>query len=211
MRTYRTTLIESGSVWARLVSDVISPPVVWMVLGTSIAIKFASNPIEALLWSTIYAITLGILPVVYIALQVKRGKITDIHMKEREQRIRPFIFSIISGAVGWLILSAMDTPDLVAAFELFSMVQLLMLGVITMLWQISIHSMTICGAVVAAGAIFGNWWITLLLSPLVVLVGAARLRLSRHTPAQVIAGGALGALMSLLVFVLLPLLSQAQR
>jgi len=64
-----------------------------------------------------------------------------------------------------------------------------------MTWQISLHSMTITGAVVVAGALYGPGT-ALLLSPLIPVVGAARIKLRRHTLAQVIAGGILGALLT---------------
>jgi hypothetical protein len=202
MRAYKATLTSSGSVWARLVSDILSPPVVWLLLGISIAFNFAESGSQALTWIGIYALLICALPVIYIFWQVRRGNITDIHMKERKQRLRPFLFSMLSAALGWGVLRMMGTPEIVSAFALFSLIQLTVLMIITLVWQISIHMMSITGAVVAAGAIFG-WSQALVIVPLVPLVGLARLRLHRHTLWQVLAGTLLGALLPILLFVVL--------
>ncbi len=204
MRTYRTTLKSSESPWARLVSDLLSPPVVWLLLGTAIAIKFADTRSQALLWIAIYAVLIFVLPVSYIAWNVHRGKITDIHMKERRQRFGPFAFSIACSAIGWLVLRLMNTPEMVSAFALFSLLQLAVLAIITLVWQISIHAMSITGAVVAIGAIFGVPQ-ALVVIPLVPLVGAARIKLHRHTPAQVVAGTILGGILPAVLFAILML------
>jgi hypothetical protein len=202
MRTYRATLKSSESPWARLVSDFVSPPVVWLLLGVAIAFKFADSRSQAFIWISVYAGLICALPVSYIAWNVRRGKITDIHMKERRQRFGPFVFSIACSAAGWFVLRLMDTPAIVSTFALFSVLQLAVLATITLVWQISIHSMSITGAVVAIGAIFGVPQ-ALVVVPLVPLVGAARIKLHRHTLAQVVAGTVLGGALPMLLFALL--------
>jgi hypothetical protein len=202
MRTYRTTLKSSESPWARLVSDLVSPPVVWLLLGMAIAFKFADSRSQAFIWISVYALLICALPVTYIAWNVRRGKITDIHMRERHQRVRPFVFSIACSAIGWLLLRFMNTPEVVSAFALFSVLQLAVLAIITLVWLISIHSMSITGAVIAIGAIFGLPQ-ALMVMPLVPLVGMARIKLHRHTLAQVIAGTILGGILPTVLFALL--------
>ncbi len=202
MRTYRATLKSSESPWARFVSDFVSPPVVWLLLGVAIAFKFADTRTQAATWIGVYALLICALPVVYIAWNVRRGKITDIHMRERRQRLGPFVFSIACSGMGWLVLRLMETPEIVSTFALFSVLQLAVLGIITLVWQISIHSMSITGAVVAIGAIFGVPQ-ALVVIPLVPLVGAARMRLQRHSFAQVVAGTILGGILPALLFLLL--------
>ncbi|MFN8373450.1 MAG: hypothetical protein U0694_11320 [Anaerolineae bacterium] len=165
----------------------------------AIAIKFADSRSQAILWIAVYALVLCALPVSYIAWNVRRGKITDIHMKERRQRVGPFVFSIACSGIGWLMLRLMNTPEAVSSFALFSLVQLAVLATITLVWQISIHSMSITGAVVAVGTIFGVPP-ALVVMPLVPLVGVARIKLQRHTLAQVVAGTILGGILPMLLF-----------
>ena len=83
-------------------------------------------------------------------------------------------------------------------FALFSLVQIAVMLVITLWWQISMHSMSITGAVMVTGILYGLLP-ALILSPLIPVVGAARIQLHRHTLAQVVAGIAVGASITLLM------------
>ncbi len=185
--------------WARLVSDVLSPPVVWAVLAFPIAFRDAPNGGEALKWALVYIVLVCVLPLIYIATMVKRGKITDIHLKVRQQRVRPFLISIVCAAAALVIFYGMQTPAVMPIFALFTLVQLLVMLFITLMWQISIHAVSISGMTVALGMLFGVLP-ALASAPLVVLVGAARVKLDRHTPAQVVAGTGVGMLIPLVLF-----------
>lgn len=185
--------------WARLISDVLSPPVIWAVLAFPIAFREAETREAAIVWGVTYALLVCALPVGYIAWMVSRGKITDIHMQVREQRIAPFIVSLVCTALAWSVLRVMGAPSLLPLFALFSLIQLLIMLLVTLVWQISMHVMSIVCAVVTAGALFGPVP-ALAMSPLIPVVGAARLKLRRHTLSQVIAGGVLGGVLTVLMF-----------
>jgi hypothetical protein len=187
--------------WARLISDILSPPVIWGLMAFPIAFHGADSQEKAMVWALTYSVLVCILPALYIGYMVWRGHITDIHVRVREQRIRPFVVSVICTVVAWLLLQWMEAPSLLPLFALFSLIQLVVMLLITLTWQISLHSMTITGAVVVAGALYGPGT-ALLLSPLIPVVGAARIKLRRHTLAQVIAGGILGALLTAVMVIL---------
>lgn len=198
-----TKTMQKRFSWARVISDVLSPPVVWAALAFPIAFRAAESPDQALVWGGIYAALVCVLPAVYVIWMVWRGQITDIHMPYRHERIRPFIVSVIGALLAWGALRLMSAPPLLPTFTLFSLFAIgAMLG-ITLVWQISMHTMSVSCAVVASGVLFGLGT-GLLLSPLIPVVGAARLKLNRHTPAQVIGGFALGAGLTLLFSTLLP-------
>jgi hypothetical protein len=149
---------------------------------------------QAVIWAGIYIALACLAPVAYIAMMVKLGYITDIHIKVRQQRILPFLVSMGCTAVAWYVLRVMDAPPLTPSFALFSLIQLAIMALITLVWQISIHAVSISGAAVAIGALFGVIP-ALLALPLVALVGAARLKMRRHTLAQVIAGTLMGMIL----------------
>lgn len=188
--------------WARLVSNVLSPPVVWAGLAFPIAFRDAPSEEQALLWATIYIMLVCLLPAVYIGLMVWRGSITDLHMEKREQRLRPFLVSIICTTIAWWTLRFMGAPPVLPFFALFSLVQIVVMALITLGWQISMHTMSITGATMATVVLFGLVP-ALLTIPLIVLVSAARLNLKRHTPAQILAGTLVGALVPVLMFMVL--------
>lgn len=184
--------------WARLVSNVLSPPVIWGVLAFPIAFRHAESQDQALLWAFTYVLMVCGIPALYIGLMVWRGKISDIHMEVRQQRILPFLVSIAGTALAWGILRLMGAPPLVPTFALVTLVLLVTMLVVTLAWQISMHSMSITCAVVATGALYGVG-AALLVSPLIALVSVARLRLRRHTVAEVVAGGLVGGGVTLLL------------
>ncbi|GAB1420547.1 hypothetical protein MASR2M15_06480 [Anaerolineales bacterium] len=192
---------SKSSRWARMVSDILSPPVVWGFLMILIAFSVAPDLSHALIWSGIYIALVCILPVIYIAIMVYRGKITDIHMPYRRERYLPFIVTLIASLVAWAILAAIEAPAALPYIASFSIVQIAVMGLITIFWQISMHTMTITGAAIALGVSFGLIY-TLLAIPVILLVGAARLSLKRHTPAQVYAGVFVGCLVPLIILLI---------
>jgi hypothetical protein len=184
--------------WARLVSDVLSPPVVWAVLAFPIAFKDAHSPEQALLWAVVYGLMVCLVPVVFIGYMVWRGHISDMHMQHRKQRVWPFLVSILCTGFAWWVLRWLGAPPLMPLFALFAFVQMIVMALITLIWQISMHAMSITGATITTNLLFG-FVPALLTIPLVLLVGAARLNLKRHTPAQILAGALVGALVPALV------------
>lgn len=189
---------RAGS-WPRLVSNVLSPPVIWALLAFPIAHTADGGDGNALVYAMVYGMMVCWLPVLYIAWNVRNGNISDLHMKVRAERIRPFMVTILGAVAALALLIAFNAPRLMPMFTLFSLIQLGLMTLITLVWQISIHAMSITGAVVAAGAMFGVGP-ALVLFPLVPLVGAARYKLGRHTLLQLIAGAGVGAVMTVMLF-----------
>jgi membrane-associated phospholipid phosphatase len=188
--------------WARLVSYLFSPPLVWATLAFPIAFRDTPAQGQALLWAGVYVLLVCLLPLGYVVWMVRRGSITDLHMEVRQQRLRPFIVSLICTTIAWWTLRFMGAPPVVPLFALFSLVQIAVMAGITVVWQISMHAMSITGATIATGILFG-FLPALLTLPLVLLVAAARLRLHRHTLAQVLGGILVGALVPVVLFALL--------
>ncbi|HLY25001.1 MAG TPA: hypothetical protein VKQ72_01600 [Aggregatilineales bacterium] len=177
--------------WAEFISDVISPPVVWAIMAFVIAGRDANSAGEAITWALIYITLLSVIPTLYILIQVRRGNITDMHMPLREERIRPFFVAIASGILAILLFSAIGASVWMRVFMISSLVQLILMALITTMWQISVHTMCISAALATIALMF-NASIALLLAPLIVIVALARLRLHRHTLSQVVAGIVVG-------------------
>jgi hypothetical protein len=56
-----------GMGWPRLVSDILSPPVVWGVLALPIAFRDEPSRGQALLWAAVYITIVCVVPIVYVA------------------------------------------------------------------------------------------------------------------------------------------------
>lgn len=199
----RRTVNYARLYWARIISNLFSPPMVWAVLVFPMAFR-EEHPLEQkLLWALTYGILVCLMPLLYIMWMVRRGKISDWHMPERRERMLPFLFSILCTTVAWQVLRLMGAPPMLPMVAIFTLAELLVMSVITLVWQISMHAMSISVAVVATGIVFGPV-LALLVSPLMPLVGIARLKLERHTLSQVVAGLLVGAIIPLILLPLLP-------
>lgn len=83
-------------------------------------------------------------------------------------------------------------------------VSILLVGIISLYWQISAHAVGIAGVVGVIGSMMLKFSLNELFVPFLLLVmltgfvSSARLRLNAHTPAQISAGLALGLAVSLL-------------
>lgn len=199
MSKFKPGWIELG--WAKFVSDIVSPPVVWGLLAYPIAARNAPSSQEAFWWATLYFASVAVIPVLYILLQVRRGNIEDMHLPNREERIRPFVISTITCAGAAVLMYAINASSVMKVFVLSSLLQIALMAAITTMWQISVHGFSTAGAVVTAGTMFGVV-VALVMLPLIPIVGIARLKLKRHTRAQVIAGVAVGAISVGIVFAL---------
>lgn len=173
---------------ARLVSDLLSPPVTGLI--SLLVVAYAARQPSAWLWVSIAVIlTIGV-PVSYILWKVRRGEISDFHIPIRSQRIRPMILVILCVLLTLLIFWLGHAPAIFFSMLVFSLILSVIILLITLRWKISAHS-----AAIAALAMLCVQFISQALLPmmlLIPLVAWARVRIRRHTLAQTIAGAALG-------------------
>jgi hypothetical protein len=189
--------------WARLASDLCSPPVVLPVLAWFAAQYDAGTNGNAWLLAGLFIVGAVIIPFATLGWWVHRGLIADIHMPERRERYWPLLLELGCTFLVWLILQRIGNFPGINLVTVFLLFETLIGLCVTMYWQISVHSGIITGAVVIAGLLFGVQT-ALLLSPLVLLVAAARLHLKRHTPWQVAAGIAVGISVPLVYWQIVP-------
>jgi membrane-associated phospholipid phosphatase len=182
---------------ARLFSNVISPPVIFALLGLALAL--AELPlIRGLLWAALYGFWVSLAPILYVAYLLRSGRISDLHMSAIRERRSPYIVSMIGSTIALLLIRALEGPALLTCLAITSTITLAALALITYFWLISIHASSIAAATLIMGLVYGAW-AALLLLPIVALVSWVRLYLRRHTPAQVAAGLTLGASVVLVV------------
>jgi hypothetical protein len=185
--------------WARIVSDVFSPPVVWIALSLPVA-SIAQLPFEqTFFWAFIYSFFVCLLPIIYIFYLRYTGQIGDIHMKYRHERYRPLFFTMLSCVVGWVVLYLGNAPAPLQLLIIISLLQITIISVVTLYWQISMHAMAITSASIALGTMF-SINLGFLSIPLIILVGSARFNLDRHTPMQVFMGAMVGVFVPVLLF-----------
>ncbi|RIV38943.1 phosphatase PAP2 family protein [Micromonospora radicis] len=186
---------------ARIVTELTAPAVLVSLLSVMIGWHSARGRYSGLAWGLLAAVFVSLIPLAYIVGGVRRGRLTDHHVRLREQRRIPLLFGLGSVAAGLALLAVLGAPRPVLALVAAGLVGLVVAVTVSHWWKMSIHSAVAVGALVVLVVTFGGH--LLVATPLLALVGWARVRLGDHTPIQVLAGGALGGLVAAVVFPLL--------
>lgn len=175
---------------ARIFSNVVSPPVMFAILGLVLA--WMELPFwEGLLWAAIYGFWVSLMPILVVVYLLKTGRISDLHMSNTNERRIPYITGVIGSLIALAIIQVFNGPLSLSCLAIFSTIELAFLGLITTFWLISIHASSIAAVAVICGLVFG-WWTLLIMLPLVAVVCLVRIYLRRHDISQVVAGLALG-------------------
>ncbi|HEX4145512.1 MAG TPA: hypothetical protein VHY91_18545 [Pirellulales bacterium] len=192
------TLSPVRANFARAISDVFSPPVMAV---PALAVGAWASQTRGAYWYALLYFGVGVLlPVFYVVWAIRTGRIADFHMSNRRERVAPFAVSLICGAGAWFLLLALGAPLDFVAPVLALLLQTLLLFLITLVWQVSVHTAVTASLVtftcleVGAGAI--------LLIGLIPLVAWARLYLGRHTVAQTVVGACVGSSCFVILFAL---------
>lgn len=188
-------------VLAKAITELLAPTVVLVLTYTAITVMTAPTIARGVLWGAIAVLLGSILPFVFIVIGVRRGRITDHHIRERRQRHLPLIVALASVFIGLTLLAALDAPRPLLTFFVLVVAVLVPSIAITVWWQISVHTAI---AAVAATTLTALWGLPLTLAFLgVIAVGWSRVRLKVHSHAQVWAGATLGAGVGILAWPLL--------
>ncbi len=183
--------------FARHISNILSPATISVPMILLVALYQASNLTNALLYAGMTLFFLSIGPFGYILLNVRLGKLTDVDVSKRSERVGPFIFGLISICLGWFMLVLTHGPSALITVLMITAISGLLMMVITLCWKISLHTSSLAGALTMLTALYGSSMLPLF--GLLILVGWSRVVLRRHTLAQVIAGSLLGIVLSLLI------------
>lgn len=183
---------------ARIVSEVLAPAVLVAALLLVVGWHAGDTPGVSRWWGLPGALFAAVLPLGYVLHGVRRGRFSGHHIPERADRRVPLLFGTVSLAAGLLLLLALGAPRDVLALLVAGGCGLVVFAVVTNWWKMSIHAGVAAGTVAALTAIYGP--VALLGAPLVLLGCWARVQLTAHTPAQVVAGALAGALIAGTVF-----------
>jgi hypothetical protein len=189
---------------AHWISNLFSPPVI-AVIGLTLA-AIASHTATAWRWAGLHLIlTIG-LPMGYIVYKVWRGEITDVHMRLREQRIRPMSLTLACALLALALMWVGGASQVMMIFSLMGVFQVAFLLLVTLRWKISGHGAAIGSLAVFLFGLFGS--AALPAFAVVPLVAWARLRMNRHDLAQTVAGSLVGIVFMLLVIYLVSIRCQ---
>ncbi|MEV4636301.1 phosphoesterase PA-phosphatase [Actinoplanes sp. NPDC049548] len=183
---------------ARIASELLAPAV--LVAGLMLAVGWhaGDTPGVSRWWGLPGAVFAAGIPLAYVLRGVRTGRLTNHHIPEREHRRVPLLFGIASVTAGLLALLLLGAPREVLALLAAGGTGLLVFTLVTHWWKMSIHAGVAAGTAATLTAVYGP--AGLLSLPFVLLACWARVRLSAHTPAQVVAGALVGGLIAATVF-----------
>lgn len=183
----------------RVLTEVFAPSPMGIVAVTVVAFRFSASITTALKWAGLAILFVSLAPFLYLLSQVWRGRVTDIHVRRREQRGPIILASLASWLIAIGLLITLGAPRELIALITTGIVALVVCGVITRWWKISLHIGGVAGVFTVFTLLFGVRMSILL--PLLPLTGWARVELQDHTVAQVIAGAFVGSVVSGALFV----------
>ncbi|MBZ9597911.1 MULTISPECIES: hypothetical protein [Streptomyces] len=174
---------------ARVLSDVLAPANLVVALLLVVG-GHSTGSWTGLGWGLLAALFCGVVPIGIITVGVRRGALTDQHIRVRRQRVLPMALSLVSVLAGVALLRVLGAPAAVFALVVAMLVGLVSSLLVTVVWQISIHMSVAGGTVMILWLVFGP--VVLPAAAVAAAVGWSRLELRAHTPAQLLAGSALG-------------------
>jgi hypothetical protein len=130
--------------------------------------------------------------------RIKRGMVADAHISRREDRIKPFLFSLGAAVAGLIAAYAFGMPTLIKAVVWAVVLTGAGITIITRFWKVSLHAAGITPITVVLLIMFG--WYALPAILLVPLVYWARLVLKKHSLAQLIVGSLVSGGITVTVF-----------
>lgn len=171
---------------ARLFSNVVSPPVMFAVLGLLLAWT-ELPPLPALGWAAAYGFFVSLAPILLVLYLLRTGRVAELHMSNTAERHLPYLAAGLSSALVLALIFLLDGPQLLRCLTAFNIVTLVILGIINTRWLISFHAAAASALLVVVAMVFGLA-VGLALVPLLLATIAVRLYLRRHTVAEIVGG-----------------------
>jgi hypothetical protein len=136
----------------------------------------------------------SLIPYGIIWLGVRRGRLTDHHIRVRRQWRTPLLLGLASVVAGLILLVLLDAPRQLTAMVTVMLAVLLGIAVVNQMWKLSAHAAVSTGSITVLVMVFGPWLMPA--AALIALVGWSRVQLRDHTTSQVIAGALAGTVLA---------------
>ena len=131
-------------------SALLSPYLVIPMGTIAIVASQPTSQSQLIRWTSLSVFFSTVVPALYVVVQMLRGRITDVHVMEREQRGGPFLVAIISSALGAGVLLYLGAPVQVWGIGVVLAVNGIIMLWISSFWKISIHVAVLSATVLAA-------------------------------------------------------------
>lgn len=196
----------------KIVSGILHPMLL-PLFGTILLFQvgaFKMYPLEYKLYiEGIIFLNMGLLPALGIYLLKRTGHISDMDVSVRNERVFPYVISLITCTGAIFLLIRYQMPWMIVKLFIGSIAATLIAFLITLKWKISAHVIAF-GCLVASSFLVclsqgvNPVYFFVILLLLAGLQATSRVYLKAHTLGQVVAGFSLGFLSVCISFYLIP-------
>lgn len=182
---------------ARVISFLLSPPIVLFPVPYLLVEKATQNPIYALRW-TLFSYAFLFLASALVFIGVRLGLFSNFNVSKREER--PMLFWIIGVVTFFYSLSLvlLRGPKVLFILVFAVLLGLIVISMINGRIKASVHVATLSAFMLFVGFLYGGLYSLLFL--LVPILAWSRIKTKEHTLLEVIIGGILGSLLALIVY-----------
>ncbi|MFI7441825.1 phosphatase PAP2 family protein [Nonomuraea indica] len=177
---------------ATKVTDLLAPQV--LVIAMPPAVGLIAQGWAGAVWGLLASVLCGGVPAAVIAAGVRSGRLDSHHIVDRARRTGPLLAAVAAVLAALVLLVVLGAPRLLVATVTAMLVALAVTVPITLRWKISFHAAVSAGTVVVLAHVLPPVPTLLAGAAVVALVCWARVRLTHHTPGQVLAGALAGTL-----------------
>ena len=135
----------------------------------------------------------GGIPAGVILAGVRSGRLDSHHLVDRASRTKPLLVAVAAVLVALVLLIFLGAPRLLVATVTAMLAALAVTVPVTLRWKISFHAAVSAGTVLVLAQVLPAVPTLVVGTLIVATVCWARVRLTHHTPAQVVAGAVIGA------------------
>lgn len=185
--------------FARVISFVLSPVFVLFPIPFILVSKFSSDYSNALKWS-IFSYAFILVVVIFVITGVMLGIFTNFDVSKREQR--PLLFSFSAFVIFCYLLSliVLRGPKILFLAVFAIIFGLIILALVNKWTKASVHVATATAVLLLVGFAYKGYFFLLL--GLIPLLAWSRIKTKKHTVAETMVGGALGIVITLVVYLI---------
>ncbi len=183
---------------AKLASVLANPMVLCPPCFLAVACKATPRWPDRLRWWALSCGLITLAPAIHIRWGLRTGRFSDPDISVRQERLVPYVAQIATLGATYALLRRLHAPRLVVAVVISVAGAIVIITGVTTFWKMSMHLVGTAGTATVLVLLYGKRALPLL--GMIPLVAWSRYVLDHHTPAQALAGAALGAAAPLVVF-----------
>lgn len=196
---------DVGTRAARIITEVFTPVLPVLLICLMCGVYGHPNPWLGLAWGAVIALFSAVIPFVIVEFGVHRRRLSDRQVTSREQRWGVYAMCIASVLCGLATVLLLDAPPLLVWALLTMVAGLVVCAAVTALMtKVSVHLFCLTAMIVFASLIVSPW-LLIALPILVPTVAWSRHRLGHHSLLEITLGASLGAVVTLVSWIFVPL------